>query len=58
VNTQMFNVALEAIVRENPDSWLWGHKRWKNQPPGSPDPYSLSGEELDRFLARVRRHRD
>jgi KDO2-lipid IV(A) lauroyltransferase len=58
VNTQMFNRALEAIVRENPDSWLWGHKRWKNQPPGSPDPYSLSDEELDRFLARVRRHRD
>ena len=58
VNTQMFNRALEAIVRESPDSWLWGHKRWKNQPPGSPDPYSLSDEELDRFLARIRRHRD
>jgi len=54
VNTQRFNRVLEAIVRENPDSWLWGHKRWKNQPPGNPDPYSLSPAELDRLLAEIR----
>ncbi len=54
-NTRMFNRVLEAIIRENPDSWLWGHKRWKNQPPGSPDPYSLSPSDLDRFLANIRR---
>jgi len=58
VNTQRFNRALEAIIRENPDSWLWGHKRWKNQPPGNPDPYSLSPAELDRFLAKIRQHRE
>jgi KDO2-lipid IV(A) lauroyltransferase len=57
-NTQMFNRVLESIIRENPDSWLWGHKRWKNQPPGNPDPYSLSPSDLDRFLTNVRKHAD
>jgi KDO2-lipid IV(A) lauroyltransferase len=55
VNTQRFNQVLESIVRENRDSWLWGHKRWKNQPPGNPDPYSLRPAELARFLAAIRR---
>lgn len=55
VNTQRFNRVLESIVRENRDSWLWGHKRWKNQPPGNPDPYSLPSAELARFLAAIRR---
>jgi KDO2-lipid IV(A) lauroyltransferase len=55
VNTRHFNRALESIIREYPDSWLWGHKRWKNQPAGNPDPYSLPPGELDRFLESVRR---
>ncbi len=53
-NTRRFNRVLESIIREHPDSWLWGHKRWKNQPAGNPDPYSLSPEEFDRFLDKVR----
>jgi KDO2-lipid IV(A) lauroyltransferase len=52
-NTQLFNRILEKIVREQPESWLWGHKRWKNQPPGNPqDLYSLSPKELSDFLDR------
>jgi KDO2-lipid IV(A) lauroyltransferase len=51
VNTQRFNEVLERIVREQPESWLWGHKRWKNQPGAdSPDLYRLSSEELSNFL--------
>jgi KDO2-lipid IV(A) lauroyltransferase len=57
-NTQMFNRVLEAIIRENPESWLWGHKRWKNQPPGNPNPYSLPPSDLDRFLTNVRQRPD
>jgi KDO2-lipid IV(A) lauroyltransferase len=38
-NTARFNSILEEIVRMQPESWLWGHKRWKNQPEGKPDPY-------------------
>ena len=57
-NTQMFNRVLEAIIRENPDSWLWGHKRWKNQPPGNPDLYTLSPSDLDRFLTDARNRQD
>ncbi len=50
-NTRIFNEILEKIIRQQPESWMWGHKRWKNQPPGNPpDIYRLSGEELDRFL--------
>ena len=51
-NTRLFNRVLEDIVREQPESWLWGHKRWKYQPPGNPqDLYALSEEELDKFLS-------
>ncbi|MBN2241290.1 MAG: lysophospholipid acyltransferase family protein [Acidobacteria bacterium] len=49
--TARLNRILEQIIREQPETWLWGHKRWKNQPAGnSRDLYRLSGEELDRFL--------
>lgn len=56
INTQRFNDILEKIVREQPESWLWGHKRWKYQPPGNPqDLYRLSEKELVAFLSRCRR---
>jgi KDO2-lipid IV(A) lauroyltransferase len=51
-NTRMFNQVIERIVRDQPESWLWGHKRWKYQPADNPqDLYSLTAEELQRFLA-------
>ncbi len=57
-NTQLFNEVLEKIVREQPESWLWGHKRWKYQPPENPqDLYRLSPEELSEFLDRRRADR-
>ena len=36
INTQRLNDVLEGIIREQPESWLWGHKRWKNRPPYEP----------------------
>ncbi len=55
VNTQRINRVLERIIRAYPESWLWGHKRWKNQPEGNPpDLYQLSPEELRRFLEQQR----
>lgn len=55
IYTQRFNDVLEGIIREQPESWLWGHRRWKNQPPGNPpDLYSLTPKELDDFLTRSR----
>ena len=55
INTQRFNDVLEQIIREQPESWLWGHRRWKNQPSGNPsDLYSLSPQELDDFLRGAR----
>ena len=56
-NTRLFNRVLEAIVREQPESWLWGHKRWKCQPSGGPqDLYMLPAPELEAFL-RENQHR-
>jgi Kdo2-lipid IVA lauroyltransferase/acyltransferase len=53
INTRRFNEVIEGIIREQPESWLWGHRRWKNQPPGNPqDLYSLSDEELSAFLKK------
>jgi len=54
-NTRRFNKVLESIIREQPESWLWGHKRWKNQPPGTPDPYSATPSQLAEFIARHRK---
>lgn len=54
-NTRRLNAVIEGIIREQPESWLWGHKRWKYQPPGNPqDLYSLTEKELDLFLKSVR----
>ncbi len=55
LNTTRFNAVLEGIVREQPESWLWGHMRWKLQPPENPqDLYSLAEEDLRRFLTAAR----
>lgn len=55
INTRRFNQVLETIIREYPESWLWGHRRWKNQPPGNPqDLYTLSAEELSQFVKKCR----
>ena len=31
-NTQRCQDAFERIVRENPEQWLWFHRRWKTRP--------------------------
>jgi len=56
INTRKFNEVLEKVIREQPESWLWGHKRWKTQPSGNPqDIYSLSKKELSDFLAKAQK---
>jgi KDO2-lipid IV(A) lauroyltransferase len=39
-NTLRFNQILEGLVRQHPDQWLWGHRRWKTRPPQEKDLYS------------------
>jgi KDO2-lipid IV(A) lauroyltransferase len=31
VNTQRCQTALEAVIRERPEQWLWLHRRWKQR---------------------------
>jgi Kdo2-lipid IVA lauroyltransferase/acyltransferase len=50
LNTKRFNEVIEGIIREQPESWLWGHKRWNYQPAGNPDLYSLSPAQLRALL--------
>ncbi len=38
-NTARCTAAIERIVREYPDQWLWVHRRWKTRPPGEPPVY-------------------
>jgi KDO2-lipid IV(A) lauroyltransferase len=33
-DTQRIHSALEQVIREYPDQWLWIHRRWKTRPPG------------------------
>jgi len=39
-DTQRLHSVLEQVIRENPDQWLWIHRRWKTQPPGEPPIYT------------------
>ncbi len=33
-NTQRFTKVIERVVRENPEQWVWVHKRWKTRQEG------------------------
>jgi Kdo2-lipid IVA lauroyltransferase/acyltransferase len=33
-NTAAFPAAIEGMIRQYPEQWLWMHRRWKTRPPG------------------------
>jgi KDO2-lipid IV(A) lauroyltransferase len=33
-DTQRIHSILERVIRDNPEQWLWIHRRWKTRPPG------------------------
>ena len=37
--TQRCTAALESMIRNHPDHWLWTHKRWRTRPLGDPEIY-------------------
>jgi len=39
LNTARFTEAIERMVRQYPDQYLWIHRRWKTRPPGEPPLY-------------------
>jgi KDO2-lipid IV(A) lauroyltransferase len=38
-DTQRVHSALESVIRQYPDQWLWIHRRWKTRPAGEPALY-------------------
>ena len=38
-NTARATAAIEGVIREYPEQWLWVHQRWKTRPPGEPALY-------------------
>jgi Kdo2-lipid IVA lauroyltransferase/acyltransferase len=55
-NTALYNRIVESIIREQPESWLWGHKRWHYQneePPGLL--YRLSDAGLENYLKKAQK---
>jgi len=38
--TAQFTLAMEEIIRQYPEQWMWIHKRWKTRPDGEPDLYA------------------
>lgn len=36
-NTRLLNSIIEDYIKENPEQWLWIHKRWKRVPEVSPE---------------------
>jgi KDO2-lipid IV(A) lauroyltransferase len=38
-DTQRIHTHLENVIFQNPDQYLWIHRRWKTRPPGEPSLY-------------------
>lgn len=39
ISLTALNQAVEALVREAPEQYIWNYKRFRRQPAGAPDPY-------------------
>jgi len=39
INTRNQVRAVEKVIYQHPELWLWLHRRWKVQPEGTPNPY-------------------
>jgi Kdo2-lipid IVA lauroyltransferase/acyltransferase len=54
-NSRRFNAAIEAMIRERPDHWIWNYRRWKQQPEGFPSPYLPWAPPLEEYRAAAAR---
>jgi KDO2-lipid IV(A) lauroyltransferase len=52
--THRFNAALEALVRERPEHWIWMYRRWKARPDELVSPYEPGAPPLEEYRRRTR----
>ena len=45
---------LEAIIREQPELWMWTYKHWRFRPKGDPHPYPYYAHESGKFEKLLR----
>lgn len=54
LNSQLYQDAIEKMVRQQPDQWLWIHRRWKaNREPLSPENAYLANIPRDAGTATI-----
>ncbi len=51
-NTRRYNLVIEGAIRQNPDHWLWMHRRWRTQPIEVSSPKSLDLGESSNATAK------
>lgn len=54
-NVERINAAVEDAIRENPEQWIWSHRRFKTLPPGMPSMYPPRRSMLRRMRHMLRR---
>ncbi|MCH2171542.1 lysophospholipid acyltransferase family protein [Myxococcota bacterium] len=53
--TAELNTALEGAIRDHPEQWIWGHRRFRNSPDLPDDPYATRTDPLpDPDILQVR----
>ncbi len=45
--TERYNAVLESIIRQHPEQWMWGHRRFRHSPDIAGDVYARGSDHRD-----------